>query len=81
LLKYASLVFETADGVVEIAGQTVLCTHDIHHDDDMYSTQALKLAMPSFPAVQQAGARSHWDGEETYGMLERSKPLDKIERD
>ena len=34
--------------------------------------------MPSFPALQQAGVRYRWDGEETYGMLERSNPLDKI---
>ena len=60
-----SLVLETADGVVQIAGQTVFCTHDIHHDDDMFSMQALKQEMPSFPALQQAGVRYRWDGEET----------------
>jgi len=76
-----SLVLETADGVVEIAGQTVLCTYDVHHDDDMYSVQALRKEMPSFPALQQAGVRYRWEGEETYGMLERSNPLDKIVRD
>jgi hypothetical protein len=76
-----SLVLDTADGVVEIAGQTVVCTHDVHHDDDMYSMQALKQEMPSFPALQQAGVRYRWDGEQTYGMLERSNPLDKIMRD
>jgi hypothetical protein len=36
--------------------------------------------MPSFPALQQAGVRYSWDGEQTYGMLERSNPLDKIRR-
>jgi hypothetical protein len=76
-----SLVLETAHGVVEIAGETVLSTHDVHHDDDMYSMQALKQEMPSFPALQQAGVRYTWDGEQTYGMLERSNPLDKIARD
>ena len=76
-----SLVLETADGVVEIAGQTVFSTHDIHHDDDMYSMHALKQEMPSFPALHQAGVRYTWEGEETYGMLERSNPLDKIIRD
>jgi hypothetical protein len=75
-----ALALETADGVVEIAGQTVFSTHDIHHNDDMYSMQALKQEMGSFPAVQQAGVRYTWDGEETYGMLERSNPLDKIMR-
>ena len=76
-----SLVLETADGTVRIEGETVFSTHDIHHDDDMYSMHALKQEMPSFPALQQAGVRYRWDGEETYGMLERSNPLDKISRD
>ncbi len=76
-----SLVLQTADGLIEIAGETVLSTHDMHHDDDMYSMQALKKEMPSFPALQQAGVRYRWDGEQTYGMLERSNPLDKIARD
>ena len=76
-----SLVLETADGTVEIAGQTVFSTHDIHHNDDMYSMHALKQEMASFPALQQAGVRYTWDGEEAYGMLERSNPLDKIDRD
>jgi hypothetical protein len=75
-----SLRLETADGVVEIAGQTVFSTHDIHHNDDMFSMNALKQEIPSFPALQQAGVRYRWDGEETYGMLERSNPLDKIVR-
>ena len=76
-----SLILETADGVVEIGGETVFSTHDIHHDDDMYSMHALKKEMPSFPALQQAGVRYTWDGEQAYGMLERSNPLDKITRD
>jgi hypothetical protein len=76
-----SLVLETVDGAVEIGGQTVFSTHDIHHNDNMYSMQALKQEMPSFPALQQAGVRYTWDGETTYGMLERSNPLDKIVRD
>jgi hypothetical protein len=44
----------------------------------MYSMQALKQEMASFPAVQQAGVRYSWVGEQAYGMLERSNPLDKI---
>jgi hypothetical protein len=28
--------------------------------------------------LQQAGVRYRWDGEEAFGMLERSNPLDKI---
>lgn len=44
-------------GVVEIprADEPILSTHDIHHDDTMFSTQAMKQEMPSFPALQQAG--------------------------
>lgn len=77
-----SLALETADGgLSEIAGRTVFSTHDIHHNDDMYSMHALKEEMPSFPALQQAGVRYTWNGEQTYGMLERSNPLDKITRD
>ncbi|MEZ0053255.1 hypothetical protein ABIA30_004282 [Mycobacterium sp. MAA66] len=76
-----SLVLETSTGTVRIEGKTVFSTHDIHHDDDMYSMHALKQEMPIFPALQQAGVRYRWDGEDTYGMLERSNPLDKIIRD
>jgi hypothetical protein len=65
---------------VHIEGETILSTHDIHHDDKMFSTQAMKQEMRSFPALQQAGVRYRWDGEETFGMLERSNPLDKTSR-
>jgi hypothetical protein len=37
-----------------------------------------KLANWTFPALQQAGVRYRWDGEETNGMLERSMPMDKL---
>lgn len=77
-----SVILETAEhGEVQIAGETVFSTHDIHHDDDMYSMHALKKEMSSFPALQQAGVRYRWDGEQTYGMLERSTPLDQRVRD
>ncbi|MQY27539.1 hypothetical protein [Nocardia aurantia] len=76
-----SLTLETADGIViPIAGETVVSTHDVHHDDDTYSIKSLKQENSDFPALQQAGVRYRWDGEETYGMLERSNPLHKIER-
>jgi hypothetical protein len=39
-----------------------------------------KMANWTFPALQQAGVRYRWDGEQTYGMLERSSPMDKITR-
>jgi hypothetical protein len=74
-----SLTLETADGTVHIEGETVYSTHDIHHNDDTYSVREMKKENPNFPALQQAGVRYRWDGEETYGMLERSNPLDKIE--
>jgi hypothetical protein len=75
-----SLVLETADGTVRIEGETVLSTFDVFHDDDTEAIKALKQEMPDFPALQQAGVRYRWDGEETYGMLERSYPLSKITR-
>ena len=50
----------------------------MYHDDKMFSSQALKQEMPSFPALQQAGVRYHWDGEEAFGMLEGSNPLDQL---
>jgi hypothetical protein len=75
-----AVVLETDGGTVRIEGETVLSTHDIYHDDKMFSSQALKQEMPSFPALQQAAVRYRWDGEETFGMLERSSPLDKISR-
>ncbi len=65
----------------EIDGETVLSTHDIHHDDDMYSMQALKQEMPSFPALQQAGVRYRWDGEIPTACSNGPIPLDKIARD
>jgi hypothetical protein len=75
-----SVVLETPTGTVRIEGETVLSAHDIDHNDKMFSMQALKAEMASFPAVQQAGVRYRWDGEEAFGMLERSNPIDKISR-
>jgi hypothetical protein len=71
-------VLETESRTVPIEGETVLSTSDIHHDDKTFSTRALKDELPDFPALPQAGVRYRWDGEETFGMLERSYPLDKI---
>ncbi|OMB80822.1 hypothetical protein A5743_09730 [Mycolicibacterium conceptionense] len=73
-----SVVLETADGTVHIEGETVYSTHDIHHNDDTFSVREMKKENPNFPALQQAGVRYRWDGEETYGMLERSNPIEKI---
>ena len=75
-----SVVLATADGTVRIEGETVVSTHDITNPSEMAADQLAKLANWTFPALQQAGVRYRWDGEETYGMLERSIPMDKIER-
>jgi len=75
-----TLELETAQGPVRIEGETVVSAFDIHHDDKMLASQQLRQAMPSFPALHQGGVRYRWDGEETYGMIERSYPLDKITR-
>lgn len=76
-----SVVLETADGTVHIEGETVYSTHDIHHNDNTFSVREMKKENPNFPALQQAGVRYRWDGEETYGMLERSNPIEKIDLD
>lgn len=76
-----SLVLETSRGTVRIDGETVLSTHDIHHDDEMFSSTALREEMPSFPALQQAAVRYRWDDQQAYGMLERSNPLESLSRD
>ena len=44
-----ALVLETSSGTVQIEGETILSTHDVYHDDTMFSAQALKQEMPSFP--------------------------------
>ncbi len=76
-----SLVLETARGTVNIAGQTVVSTHDITDPSEVPAEMLATMANWSFPALQQAGVRYCWDGEETIGMLERSTPMDRITRD
>jgi hypothetical protein len=34
--------------------------------------------IPDFPPLHQGGVKYRWDGEETYGMIERSYPADKM---
>jgi hypothetical protein len=75
-----SLGLETENGTVRIEGTTVVSTFDITHNDTSFSVEAMKREMPDFPALSQSGARYRWDGEETYGMIERSYPLHKISR-
>ncbi|MEE2056912.1 hypothetical protein [Rhodococcus artemisiae] len=71
----ASLVLETDEGRIEIEGETAFGLHDVHHKDKTFSAQQLKV---NFPVVHQAGVRYRWDGEEAYGMMERSNPIEKI---
>jgi hypothetical protein len=75
-----SVVLETADGTARIEGETVVSTHDITDPSEIPADQLAKLANWTFPALQQAGVRYRWDGEQTYGMLERSAPMDKVGR-
>ncbi len=73
-----SLVLETERGTIGIEGETVVSTFDVRHDDETWATQAMNQEIPQFPPLQQAGVRYRWNGEETYGMLERSYPADKM---
>jgi hypothetical protein len=75
-----SLVLETADGVEHIEGETVLSTHDITDPSEVPEEMLALMANWTFPALQQAGVRYRWDGEEAYGMLERSIPTDQLTR-
>ncbi|MCK9904286.1 hypothetical protein MXD63_30095 [Frankia sp. Cpl3] len=63
-----SVVFESELGRTRIEGETALSTFDVTE----------RPAMPNFPVLYQGGVRYRWDGEETYGMLERSTMRDKI---
>jgi len=65
-----SVVLESKRGKVTIEGETVLSTFAMGRPE----------MPPDFPVLQQAGARYRYDAEETYGMIERSSPKDKITR-
>ena len=73
-----SLVLETEKGTERIEGETVMSTFDIRHDDRTRAIEELSEELPDFPPLQQAGVRYAWNGEETFGMLERSSPRSKI---
>jgi hypothetical protein len=67
----------------EDVGLTLRTTdgEDVRIEGETQFTNTIPGGSSEFaPALQQAGARYHWDGEETYGMLERSMPVDKLER-
>jgi len=63
-----SFTLRTADGDVRIEGETILS-----------SCLPGGLSADFAPALHQAGVRYRWDGEETFGMLERSIPVDQLE--
>ncbi|WP_099040314.1 hypothetical protein [Mycobacterium neglectum] len=75
-----SVVLETDRGTVRIEGETVVSTHDITDPSEVPAEMLEKMANWTFPALQQAGVRYRWDGEEAIGMLERSSPMDRITR-
>ena len=57
-----SVVLESEQfGITRIEGETVISTYFTGHPD-----------YPQFPVLYQGNVRYRWDGEETYGMLERS---------
>lgn len=73
-----SLTLQTERGLVEIAGETVIATFDVHHKDKTLDIAALHAEHADFPALHQAAVRYTWDGEVAYGMIERSNPIGKI---
>ncbi|CUU59252.1 hypothetical protein Ga0074812_12629 [Parafrankia irregularis] len=62
-----SLVLETADGTVEIGGETLTSTFMV-----------MPLEVGGGMQLQQALARYTWDGESAVGMIERSSLPDQI---
>jgi hypothetical protein len=65
-----SLVLETAAGEIAIEGETFVSTFAMGRPQ----------MPPDFPVLQQTGVRYRWDGEETYGMMERSTRKEKVTR-
>jgi len=63
-----SVILETERGEVTIEGETIISVHATSNP-----------MMPDFPVLFQGGVRYRWDGEETFGMLERSSTKDLIE--
>lgn len=62
----ASLVLETAQGQVRIAAETAMGMPSITHDGG------------AFPPLYQSIVRYNWDGEEAYGMMERSNLPERV---
>jgi hypothetical protein len=73
-----SCVLETSAGTARIAGSTTTTTAlagsgSINKVDAMRRTEARHSLF-----FHQGGAHYSWDGEEVYGMVERSLPVDQV---
>ena len=78
-VKYVALTLETPNGTVHIDGETILSTHHVYHDDNMFSSQALmQLYMSAFRRCSRPVCGINRDGEEAFGMLEWLNPLDQL---
>ena len=65
---HVPVTLRTADSDIHIEGETIVSAcmaGGTHHEFS--------------PALQQAGVRYTWDGEVSYGMMERSIPVDQLE--
>lgn len=62
------LVLETDEGCISIGGRAFVNTR----------SRSSAILPPDFPIVQQAHVRYEWDGEVSYGMMERSSTPDKF---
>jgi hypothetical protein len=62
-----SCTLRTTDGDVRIEGENILSTYVAPGSNAEFA-----------PALHQAGCRYTWDGEVTYGMIERSAPADTL---
>lgn len=56
-----SCVLESADGITRIEAETIVGSFEMGIAE-----------YPQFPVLFQGGVHYRWDGEETFGMLERS---------
>jgi hypothetical protein len=63
-----SCVLESANGITRIEGETIVGNYELGIAE-----------YPQFPVLFQGGVRYRWDGEETFGMLERSTMRDQID--
>jgi hypothetical protein len=63
------LVLETSKGLIAIEGTTFVNCRSL----------GASVLPASFPVVQQAHARYHWDGEDACGMIERSTLRDQMQ--